>query len=76
MSNKNPFEIRAEMLQLAKEYMDNQQAWATSFAELMYKQNKTTMEEFQQAYKMYSLDDLMNTAKQMYSFVSTKDTDK
>ena len=31
------------------------------------------MLEVQEAYKMYSMEDLMNKAKEMYSFVSTKD---
>ena len=34
--NKNPFEIRAEMLQLAKDYMDKQQEM-NSMDELMGK---------------------------------------
>ena len=33
MSNKNPFEIRTEMLSLAKDYMDQQYQMNVSFAE-------------------------------------------
>lgn len=73
MSNKNPFEIRAEMLQLAKDYMDQQYHMNVQFAENMVQQGKQTMEEAKETYKMYSMDDLMEKAKEMYSFVSKKD---
>jgi hypothetical protein len=71
--NKNPFEIRAEMLQLAKEYMDQQCQMNIQFVENMAEQGKKTVEEVQKAYTMYSMDDLMEKAKEMYSFVSKKD---
>lgn len=73
MSNKNPFEIRAEMLQLAKDYMDQQYHMNVQFAERMLEQNKKTVEELQDMYKMYSVEDLMSKAKEMYNFVSNKD---
>jgi hypothetical protein len=73
MSTKNPFEIRAEVLQLAKDYMDQQYHMSITFAEKMFEQNKKTMEELQDTYKMYSIDDLMKKAQEMYSFVSKKD---
>jgi len=72
MSNKNPFEIRAEMLQLAKEYMDQQYHMNISFAEKMIDEGKMHMEEFQKVAEMYSMQDLMEKAKEMYSFVSEK----
>jgi len=72
MSNKNPFELRAEMLQLAKEYMDQQYEMNIRFATDMHREGKKTLEEVQEAHKMYSMEDLMNKAKEMYSFVSTK----
>ena len=73
MSNKNPFEIRSEMLQLAKEYLDQQNQMNIKFAEEMVKAGKKSMEEMQSEYKMYSMEDLMEKAKEMYSFVSKKD---
>lgn len=71
--NKNPFEIRAEILQLAKDYMDQQYHMNITFAEKMVEQNKKTIEELQDMYKMYSVEDLMKKAQEMYSFVSKKD---
>jgi ABC-type transporter lipoprotein component MlaA len=73
MTNKNPFEIRADMLQLAKEYMDQQYHMNIQFAENMMEQGKKTVEEVKESYKMYSMDELMEKAKEMYSFVSKKD---
>lgn len=73
MSNKNPFEIRAEMLQMAKDYMD--QAWHMNvdFTRQLVEQNKATVEELQKALVPYTMDELMEKAKELYSFVSKKD---
>ncbi len=73
MSNKNPFEIRAEMLQLAKDYMDKQQEMNVQLMNDLFEQNKVQMEEVKAAYKMYSMEELMDKAKEMYGFVSKKD---
>jgi hypothetical protein len=73
MTNKNPFEIRAEMLQLAKDYMDQQYHMNVQFAEKLMEQNKQTADEYKDMYKMYSMEDLMEKAKEMYNFVSKKD---
>ena len=71
--SKNPFEIRSEMLQLAKDYMDQQYYMNKEFAEKMFEAGKMQMEEMQKATKMYSMEELMEKAKEMYSFVSKKD---
>lgn len=71
-SRKNPFEIRSDMLQLAKDYMDQQYYMNKEFAEKMFEAGKKSVEELQEAYKMYSMEDLMAKAKEMYSFVSEK----
>ena len=73
MSNKNPFEIRAEVLSLAKEYLDQVTALNIDTANKMLDAGKIQAEEFQKASQMYSMDDLMEKAKEMYSFVSKKD---
>lgn len=73
MANKNPFEIRAEMLQLAKDYMDAQYNLNIQLMNDLFEQNKATVEEVKAAYKMYSMEDLMEKAKEMYNFVSKKD---
>lgn len=70
---KNPFEIRAEMISLAKEYMDQVTALNIETATKMLEQGKIQVEEYQKAVQMYSMDDLMSKAQEMYSFVSKKD---
>jgi len=73
MSNKNPFEIRAEMLRLAKGYMDQQYHENITFMKDMYERGKKTYQEVEDAYRMYSVEDLVSKAKELYSFVSTKE---
>ena len=73
MTQKNPFEIRAEMLQMSKDYMDQQYKMNIQLATDMYDQGQKNMVELQDAYKMYSVEDMMEKAKEMYSFVSKKD---
>ena len=73
MTQKNPFEIRAEMLQMSKDYMDQQYKMNIQLATDMYDQGQKNMVELQDAYKMYSVEDMMAKAKEMYSFVSKKD---
>jgi hypothetical protein len=72
MSNKNPFEIRSEMLQLAKEYMDQQTKMNVDFATKMFEAGEKTAEELKTAMTPYTMDELMEKAKEMYSFVSEK----
>ncbi len=72
MTNKNPFEIRADMLKLAKDYMDQQYNMNIQLMKDFREQGKKTYEEIEHAYKMYDMDELMSKAKEMYSFVSDK----
>ena len=73
MSNKNPYEIRTEMLQLAKDYMDTQYHMNVEFATKALEAGRKSVEDVQDMYKMYSMEELMEKAKEMYSFVSKKD---
>lgn len=70
---KNPYEIRAEMLQIAKDYMDQQYNMNVQFAERMMEQSKLSAEDLKEMYKMYTIEDLMTKAQEMYKFVSTKE---
>jgi hypothetical protein len=71
--SKTPFEIRAEMLQMAKDYMD--QAWHVNvdFSRQLFKQGKKTAEEMTKALEPYPMKDLMAKAQEFYGFVSKKD---
>lgn len=73
MSNKNPFEIRAEVLELAKEYMDKQTQMHIEYTKKMQELGQATFKDLATAYKPYTFEELMAKAKEMYSFVSTKE---
>jgi len=68
MSNKNPFEIRTEVLAMAKDYMDKQYALNLEMAQKM-----SEAVSIAQVPAMYTVDELMEKAKEFYSFVSKKD---
>lgn len=68
MSTKNPFEIRTEVLAMAKDYMDKQYALNLEMAQ---KANEALGSY--QVPVMYTTEELMEKAKEFYSFVSKKD---
>jgi len=71
--NKNPFELRGEILQLAKDYMDRQAEMNMLYAEKMMEIGRIQTEEYMKALQPYSFEDMMKKANEMYSFISTKD---
>ena len=73
MTNKNPFEIRSDILHLAKEYMDTQHQVNIQLASDMFEQGKNNMYDVHEAYEMYPIQDVIDAAKEMYAFVSTKE---
>jgi len=73
MANKNPFEIRETMLSMAKDYMDQQWHMNIQLVERMHENGLKTADEVSEAYAIYSTEELMEKAKELYSFVSKKD---
>ena len=73
MTNKNPFELRTEVLAMAKEYMDQAYHMNVNFVQTMFEQGKKTAEEMQAALTPYSAQDLIDKANEMYSFVSKRE---
>lgn len=78
MSNKSPYEIRADILQLAKSYMDQQvQLNATYMSKLM--DNMSIMPsdmsttDVEKYFKMYTPAELVEKATEFYSFVTKKE---
>jgi hypothetical protein len=70
----NPFEIRAEMLKMAQDYLTKQQEINLEFAqntfEQLVKEGKKVAEDWQTyAPKMYSLEDIVKEANKLYGFV-------
>ena len=78
MSNKNPFEIRSEVLSMAKEYLDQQYQMNVEFARRIFDEAveaKTVALDSWKSYvpEMYSVEDLMKKAQELYGFVLKKD---
>jgi len=72
MSSKTPFELRSDMLELAKEYMDKQIEMNTEYAEKMKKLGTIKSEDYTKAFTPYTFEDMMKKAQEMYSFVCNK----
>lgn len=77
MADKNPFEIRLEVLQMAKDYMDKQAEIqmdfaVASFTELVKFGKKTAEQWAEYAPKQYTTAELMDKAAEFYSFVTNK----
>ena len=68
---KNGFELRTELMAMAKDYVEKQYSANLEFvnkaAELL------TSEEVKKLTKPYSFDDVLRYAREMYSFVNTKE---
>jgi hypothetical protein len=73
----NPFEIRAEMLKMAQEYLDQQykanlDLAVKTFDELA-KLGKVTVADWDKYIpKMYSFEEITQKANELYSFVKEK----
>lgn len=71
---KNAFEIRSDILALAKDYMDKQAQINAEFTKALIAAGTANMQEIAKAVQTsYSMDDLLKTADKMYSFVNKKD---
>ena len=85
MTSKNPFEIRFEVMKMAKEmmdthYNDSMNAWWTlvnSYAENHNKAVHEILTESEELMKtkpiMYTPKEIMEKAQELYGFVSKKD---
>lgn len=70
----NPFEIRAQMLSMAQDYLQQQQEINLDFAgrtfEQLLKEGKKVAEDWQSyAPKMYTFEDVLKEANKLYGFV-------
>lgn len=72
MTSKNPYEIRSDILELAKEYMDKQSELNSEYAKKLMEAGNVGRQEYLEAFKPYSFEDLMAKATEMYSFVCSE----
>jgi len=79
--NKNPFEIRLELLKMAqemaeKDYAEQREAYWNIVYSMADKWNKDVNELIEQTQKhapaMYTPQEIMEKAQELYSFVSSK----
>lgn len=78
MSNKNPFEIRFDVLKMAKEMMDQQYNIAEQQFWTQLEQYKEASKDITEVFdkytpKMYKPSEVMEKAEELYKFVVKKD---
>lgn len=78
MSSKTPYEIRLELLAMAKDYLEQQQNLAHGFAQQAFAKavqaNVTAAEQWKTFIpESYSIDDILKKATELYGFVTKKD---
>jgi len=78
MSNKNPFEIRFDVLAMAKELADRQYDMAQQQYWTMVEQAQKNSQDVTEVFekytpKMYQPQELMEKAEELYKFVTKKD---
>jgi lysyl-tRNA synthetase class I len=78
MSNKNPFELRFDVLKMAKEMMDQQHEIANNqfyqMVDQAREQNKNIQEVFEKyTPKMYQPKEIMDKADELYKFITKRD---
>jgi hypothetical protein len=67
---KNPFEIRADILAMAKDYMDKQQEITMEIFKKAVEVGEKSMKDIP---TLYPIKDMMDKATEFYTFVSKKD---
>ena len=70
----NPFEIRTQMLDMAKGYLEDQQKISTTFAKQVFDQLVISGQKVQADYqeympKMYTFEEVLAEAAKLYAFV-------
>ncbi len=71
----NPFEIRTQLLEMSKEYLETQHEINTQFAkrafEELVKQGQKVEADYKEYMpKMYTFDEVFNQAQKLYGFVA------
>lgn len=74
MSNKNPFEIRLEVLKMAKDYLEQQYQTNLLFAQALYTkalESGQVMQDNLSSFipKSYSVEDIMKKSQELYGFI-------
>jgi hypothetical protein len=71
--SKSGYEIRSDILALAKEYLDQQTKLNMEYSKRMIEAgNNTLTQVVQNMPKPYTLDEMLDIAERMYTFVGKK----
>lgn len=71
MTTKNPFEVRSDILALAKSYMDRQMELNLEFSKKLMEANKITVEQAKEMFESsYSTKAWLDLADTLNKFVS------
>lgn len=75
--SKTPFEVRSDLLAMAKEYMDRQYEINVQFASQAFEKaveaGKVTTDSWKEYVPaQYTLEELTKKAQELYGFVTTK----
>jgi len=75
-TTKSPYEIRLEVLQMAKDFLDKQAKLNSDIArdafDAAVKINKATIEQWKQYAPVgYTMEDILSKATDLYKFVTT-----
>ena len=78
MSNKSPFELRFDVLKMAKEMMDQQYDIAQQQFWTQLEQYKEASKDVNEVFEkytptMYQPSEIMSKAEELYKFVTKKD---
>jgi len=73
----NPYQIRTDILAMAKDMLDKQYESQMKVAQTMFDVNKENMDLAQDAWskyipKMYTVEEVQKKAEELYTFVSEK----
>jgi hypothetical protein len=78
MSNKTPYEIRLDVLAMAKDYFDKLHSANLAFAQEAFRQavalNTATLDQWKTfAPECHTADDILKKAAEFYAFISKKE---
>ena len=70
--NKNGYEIRAEVVAIAKDYLEKQHKANLEYVAKMTELGQKTSEAYVEALKPYTFEQILEHANKIYEFVTAK----
>ena len=70
--NKNGYEIRAQLVEIAKDYVEKQHSANMAYTAKLVELGQVQQEAYLEAIKPYSFEAVLEHANKMYEFVTNK----